>query len=123
MENIRKASDLLRQKGFGGHFGSKSGYRDENPSSDPIFNSYLLTADQKGLLQVVYGSGDIELTSEKQMTALKEICQELRQDLYIYHESTVHNQTFNGRVFPYERYRVKVSFRGSEEPTVEIKER
>lgn len=121
-DTIMKAELLLRKVGVGRYFGSKSGYRDQNPKADPIFNSYLLTADNRGLLQVVSGSGDIEITSEAQMNALKLVCEALRQDLFIYHESTVHNETFNGRIFPYESWRVKVSY-NYDGPTIEVRER
>lgn len=110
MNKISEICQSLVKHGFGGHFGSKSGYREAHPKADPIFNSYILAQDDYGLLQRLQPTGDIEVTSEKDLEKLKKVAIETKSDLYVYHESTVHNVTFNGGVFPYERWRIKVSY-------------
>lgn len=110
MNKITEICRSLSKHGFGGHFGSKSGYRESNPKADPIFNAYILAKDDYGLLQKLQPTGDIEITSEKDLEKLKQVSIETKSDLFVYHESTVHNVTFNGGVFPYEQWRVKVSY-------------
>lgn len=124
MKKVQEINALIRSVGLNSCFGSKSQYRDTVPDCDPVFNAYILSKDEHGLLQIVSsGQCDLELTDENTLKKLQLLCLQAKQDVFVYHESTVHNRTFNGHVFPYEDWRVKVSFRHGDVPFVDIKDR
>lgn len=92
--------------GMGGHFGSKSGYREKYPDRKPVFNAYV-TAEKldsdtglKTRTKDIWW-GDLELTDMNTLTKLFILSRELDIEIFIYRESTVLNQTMNGREFPY----------------------
>lgn len=93
------------------HFGSKSAYRTQYPDRNPVFNAHVLWQDHSGFLQLVHIC-DLELTEIKPV--LLDLFQDLQtaklpSSLYIYRESTVHNETFNGRPFPYGAWIIRVA--------------
>ena len=79
---------------------SKSDYYEKNPDCNPIFNAYLLAENDSGELDQIW-NGDIESTDTTDLGKLKILARTIKSNLYLYRESTVHNQTFNGREFPY----------------------
>ena len=101
MNKIKKLEKLIYNNIKKDYFGSKSDYRKNNPKSNPLFNSYILTKDDYGILQKTNKNIDIELTDQDTINLLKDICKELKQDIFFYRESTVHNNTFTGKIFRY----------------------
>jgi len=106
--------DKVNQKRFENKlfqvFGSKSDYRSRHPHDLIIFNSYVLTKDEDGLLQKVQSFGDLNLSNPETIETIKKICLECECNLRIYKESTVHNETFNGYIFPYDSWTAYFEF-------------
>lgn len=103
-ENEYTAKNIL---GFSPCLGSKSAYRENYPEKDPIFNATIMAQDSNGELYKIW-YGDIELTNNETLDKLKLLSELLNSDLYLYRESTINNETFNGRRFPYEHYSARV---------------
>lgn len=100
---------------------SKSTYNKVNPENNILWNAYVLTKDTYGLLQLTFVNGDVELNDNDTIQKLKNICSELKQDIYLYRESTVHNETFNGRIFPYKAWDAHVKYLSQDNVVVELK--
>ena len=91
-------------------FGSKSSYSYAHPNDIVIFNSYVLFKDEDGMLQKVSSFGDLNLSQEETINKIKKLCLVCECSLRIYRESTVHNEVFNGNIFPYEEYTASFEF-------------
>ena len=100
------------------YFGSKSSFNLKNRNSDAVFNAYTLYKDDYGLLQKINTSFDFDLNNKEHIDSLIKVCNDFKNDIYIYREGTVHNQTFNGRVFPYDKYVIKLSYNQHSEEKV-----
>lgn len=102
------ANDIL---GIAPCLGSKSGYRENNPHSNPVFNSYMMAQNAYGQLEQIW-NGDLDLAKEVTLGKLKILARTVKSNIYIYRESTVHNATFNGRMFPYNNYVICITKTG-----------
>lgn len=107
-QNILKARSLL---GMNPSFGSKSAYHYANPQGEPVFNATIMAQDKDGELYRVW-YGDLELKDENTLGSLKSLAESFGTILYVYRESTVNNSVFNGGMFPYQQYELRVDFRG-----------
>ena len=111
-EKSKKIDDLFHKEKLHRMVGSKSGFIANNPDVNVIFNSYCLIKDDHGLLQMVRSPGDMVLSDKETLDSLKRVCNELKCDIYFYSEGTVHNETFNGRLFPYDNWSACVKYYG-----------
>lgn len=97
------ATRIVKEElGYGMLSHSKSAYREANPGADPAFNAYILWQDERGYLLLVHVA-DLELTDVERILKVsrKLKSESVPSNLYVYRESTVHNETFNGNPFPY----------------------
>lgn len=96
-------------------FGSKSGFRSQFPNKDPIFNCYMMIAFDNYVCSdsgIIYPLWKGDIVVEDNEVLLKELAKELKATLFIYRESTVHNRTFNGHLFPYSDFKAQITSRG-----------
>ena len=91
--------------------GSKSGYRENNPGSDPVFNATIMSQHLTGELEKVW-FGDLDLKDEETIKKIKDFCLSEKSVLYVYRESVVNNAVFNGYMFPYTSYSVMFTPQG-----------
>lgn len=101
----RTAREIL---GHEPSLGSKSDYRSVNPDKKPVFNATLCMMERDGFLRQIW-FGDLELTACE--ANLLRLANELKTNVYVYRESVVNNETFNGRRFPYERWTAAVEYK------------
>jgi hypothetical protein len=84
------------------YLGSKSTAHKIYPDKDLVFNGQVWAMERGcGHLHHIH---TCDLILNDQAILLEELASQLKTEIYIYRESTVNNQVFNGRVFPYERY-------------------
>ena len=93
--------------GYAPCLGSKSTYMSTNPNKDPIFNAVIMVQDANGELYKVW-YGDLELTDGYFLDKLRFLSNQLESNLYLYKSSTVNNEVFNGRMFPYQSFEATV---------------
>lgn len=98
---------LVSKMGYS-NFGSTSEYYKKNPKADVIWNAYILTMDDYSLLQRLNVNFDIDRSNIEMVNNLKEACLVLKQDFFLYSESTVNNVTFNGGIFPYDQWDMRI---------------
>lgn len=96
-------SDLQKILGAFPLFGSKSEYRQRYPKRNPIFNCYLLIRDSRGEFFSAW-NGDVELTAVGLDQNLLMFANKHNVEVFLYRESTVNNEVFNGRDFPLNQY-------------------
>jgi hypothetical protein len=87
-------------------YGSKSGYIDKYPNTEPIFNAKVGLVDSDSMeIEIQHNmGGDIDLLDSFHMNKLIAFCRTNKQSIVIYRESTVNNCVFNGRLFPYMQF-------------------
>jgi len=107
--NYKENHSYLAQQtlGFSPCLGSKSGYQELYPEKEPIFNAIIMAQDAGGELYKIW-YGDLELTDGITKEKLILLSGQLDSNLYLYRSSTVNNETFNGRMFPYKDFVVTV---------------
>lgn len=105
------------------YFGSKSFFRKNNQKSEPIFNLKLGKLTESGEIQIIKNMcGDLDILDQSSLNDLINLSKKYQSTFYIYRESTVHNQIFNGRAFPYFDYALKIEFCSDEYIILEYKD-
>lgn len=95
---------------------SNESHENEAFINEYIKNSYIGFLDKKNyqIKEVLYFS-DVSIMTKQFLTAIiKWLKENKNYDLVFYRESTIHNQTFNRKMFPYENFVAKYSLTESE---------